>query len=149
MQGLRWIWPGAMVAVMLVGAVWPGKSDKPGPRLVRTDHGAEDAPLAGSAVSQVTITSTPAAETPAATPVAATLSALGNTIPDGSYQCSTWSGSNYISLGTIRSVNNSLDTELLAKVGATYTGATPTPDGITVSYTSARGYRETMDCKRQ
>lgn len=69
-------------------------------------------------------------------------------IPDGSYDCKIWSGSSYIGLGTIRSSNNSLDTQILAKVGATFTGVESTADGITVSYTSARGNRESMDCTR-
>jgi hypothetical protein len=51
-------------------------------------------------------------------------------------------------MGTIRSVKNSLDTNILRKVGATFTGATPTKDGVTINYTSKSGYRESMDCKR-
>lgn len=69
-------------------------------------------------------------------------------IPDGTYKCSIWIGSSYVSMGTIRSVRNSLDTAILRKVGATFTGAVPTRDGMTVNYTSKRGYRESMDCTR-
>ncbi len=69
-------------------------------------------------------------------------------IPDGTYKCQTWIGSSYVSMGTIRSVRNSLDTAILRKVGATFTGAVPTRDGITVNYTTKRGYRESMDCTR-
>jgi hypothetical protein len=72
----------------------------------------------------------------------------GAKIPDGTYKCSIWMGSSYVSMGTIRSVKNSLDTNILRKVGATFTGATPTKDGVTINYTSKSGYRESMDCKR-
>jgi hypothetical protein len=72
----------------------------------------------------------------------------GGRIPDGVYQCRTWMGNAYVSLGTVRSVNGSLDTSLLRKVGATFTGAAPSAEGVTISYTTARGYRESMDCKR-
>lgn len=75
--------------------------------------------------------------------------AQGSTrIPDGTYKCSIWIGSSYVSMGTIRSVRNSLDTNILRKVGATFIGATPTREGVTVNYTSKSGYKESMDCKR-
>ena len=73
----------------------------------------------------------------------------GDRIPNGTYECKMWMGSSYVSLGTVRSVNNSLDTALLAKVGATFTGASATASGVTISYTTARGYRESMDCTRK
>jgi hypothetical protein len=69
-------------------------------------------------------------------------------IPNGSYKCQTWIGSSYVSLGTVRSQGGVLNTDLLRKVGATFTGATATADGVTISYTTARGYRESMDCKK-
>ena len=69
-------------------------------------------------------------------------------IPDGTYKCSIWMGNSYVSMGTIRSVKNSLDTNILRKVGATFTGATPTKDGVTINYRSKSGYKESMDCKR-
>jgi len=74
--------------------------------------------------------------------------AAAGRIPDGAYRCQMWSGSSYVSLGTVRSVDGRLNTDLLGKVGATFTGATPTADGVTINYTTARGYRESMDCKR-
>lgn len=73
----------------------------------------------------------------------------GKRIPDGTYKCMTWIGSSYVSMGVLRSANNSLDTGFLAKVGATFTGATPTAGGVTINYTSRSGYRESMDCTRQ
>lgn len=69
-------------------------------------------------------------------------------IPDGTYKCSIWIGSSYVSMGTITSANNSLDTALLQKVGATFTGATPTRHGVRINYTTKRGYKESMDCTR-
>jgi len=135
MQVSRWIWPAAGVAFVLVVALWPDNSP---PRREPMFPGA-DAPIPASDDGAPSISLTAMAQR--ATPT--------GTIPDGTYECKIWSGSSYISLGTIRSRNNSLDTQLLAKVGATFTGAQATPEGITVSYTTARGYRESMDCTRQ
>jgi hypothetical protein len=102
---------------------------------------------AAAADDDPAIVSAPAIAEPVTAPAAQ--AAASARIPDGTYECRTWSGNSYIGLGTIRSVNNSLDTALLAKVGATFTGAQPTADGVTVLYTSARGYRESMDCTRR
>jgi hypothetical protein len=84
-----------------------------------------------------------------APPVAARPPAAGGRIPNGTYKCQMWMGGSYVSLGTVRSVNGSLETGLLNKVGATFTGATPNADGVTINYKTARGYNESMDCKRQ
>lgn len=68
--------------------------------------------------------------------------------PDGTYTCQIWMRSSYVNLGTVRSVGGKLSPDIVAKTGGTITGATATAEGITISYTTARGYRESMDCKR-
>ncbi|NYZ17018.1 hypothetical protein HL658_31130 [Azospirillum sp. RWY-5-1] len=75
--------------------------------------------------------------------------AANGAVPDGAYKCQMWMGSSYVSLGTVRSVGGVLTPDPLAKVGATITGVTPSAGGITINYTTARGYRESMDCARE
>lgn len=100
-----------------------------------------------------TVAAAPTRPTTTARPASPTLTGrpsanAGGRIPDGTYTCQLWMGNSYVSLGTVRSVNGSLDTNLLRKVGATYTGVTAKPDGITINYKTAGGYNESMDCKR-
>ncbi|MGF7178026.1 hypothetical protein [Azospirillum doebereinerae] len=75
--------------------------------------------------------------------------AAGGRVPDGAYKCQMWMGSSYVNLGMVRSAGGVLNPDPLAKVGATITGVTPSADGMTISYTTARGYRESMDCTRE
>ncbi len=75
--------------------------------------------------------------------------AAGTRVPDGTYHCQLWMGGSYANLGNVRSVGGALSPNPLAKVGATITGVAPSAGGITISYTTARGYRESMDCARR
>ena len=67
---------------------------------------------------------------------------------DGSYACQAWMGNSYVSFGKVRLAGGRLNPDPIAKVGGKVTGIAPTKEGVTVSYTTARGYRESMDCKR-
>ena len=96
------------------------------------------------AVAQATPQTTPSATPPAIPP-----SAPAPQVPDGAYACQMWMGSSYVNLGTVRSARGVLTPDPLAKVGATITGVTPSADGIKIAYTTARGYRESMDCARK
>ncbi|TNC13418.1 hypothetical protein FF100_11465 [Methylobacterium terricola] len=57
-------------------------------------------------------------------------------------------GSSYVDLGTVRSVGGALSPNPVAKAGGTITGASATKDGLRIDYTTARGYRENLDCTR-
>lgn len=68
-------------------------------------------------------------------------------IPDGQYACQMWIGNSYVSLAG-KLVGGSASVNALTKTGAKITAVKPAPGGITIEYTTARGYRESMDCKR-
>lgn len=125
-------------------AAWWNEQD-----LIKTDTRVRSAlgmkPRGGTAAAAPR----PAARAIAQPRPAAPAATGGKRIPDGTYKCMTWIGGSYVSMGTLRSANNSLDTNFLAKVGATFTGATPTAGGVTINYTTRSGYRESMDCTRQ
>ncbi|MCP3734247.1 hypothetical protein M9979_05070 [Sphingomonas sp. RP10(2022)] len=80
-------------------------------------------------------------------PVAAQARAGKDRIPDGQYSCQMWIGSSYVTLAA-KLVGGKATSNPLTKTGATITGVTPSAGGITITYTTARGYRESMDCKR-
>lgn len=114
----------------------------------RVRAGLGKAPRGGRSVSAAPANPAPTARPGSAVPAVKPPAQASGRIPDGTYTCQIWMGNSYVSLGTVRSVNGSLDTGLLRKVGATFTGVTSNPAGITITYKTARGYNESMDCKR-